>query len=192
MGMQIIGKVSAFIFMLLCGVSSCFSKNCLKGGIKIFLFGMLLTVVTHLIDLVLNTRLAINFGILHLLGLSLVLWYFLKRLPNLAVLVLSAVILFCSFFVSSIHLPYLFPFGITDSSFYSSDYYPLIPYSAIVLIGAVLGRVLYQKKESLFRFSLPDNLLSFIGRHSLVFYLFHQVVILAFLYLLFPQQGWSK
>ena len=77
----------------------------------------------------------------------------------------------------------LMPLGIYSESFYSADYFPLLPHFGFFLLGAVLGRTVYARKESLLpkinSRRLPIRFLCFCGRHSLLIYLLHQPILAA-------------
>lgn len=179
------GKLSAILFMLICGVSSTLGKNSTRHGFRIFLWAMLLTVVTY----VYSENYYIRFGILHFLGISLLSAHFIRPWPNYALAILSCAIIiigitFSNQYVSS---PYLFPLGLRNSSFTSMDYYPLFPWYGVFLFGIVLGKIWYKDRSkrpdprilSFFPFSLVAHL----GQHSLAVYLIHQPILLLFLYL---------
>ena len=80
----------------------------------------------------------------------------------------------------TVESPYLFPIGLTDKYFRSSDYFPLLPHLGFFLLGSVLGKTLYRRKESL----LPAldgkpviNFFQWCGRQSLWIYLIHQPIL---------------
>ncbi|MBE6896349.1 MAG: DUF1624 domain-containing protein [Ruminococcaceae bacterium] len=183
---DLIGDFSAVLFMILCGISTTLSRNSLKRGMLVFGAAILLTVVTGAVDALFNTRLIIVFGILHLLGIAMILSYFIKKLPNVFIAIISVIIYILSIPFKQINDMgnYLFAFGIHDITFYSSDYYPLIPFLAFVFVGIIIGKLLYKDKTSLFPFSIGKNPLSFIGKHSLILYLIHQPIVLAITFLI--------
>ena len=96
---------------------------------------------------------------------------------------LGAVIIAAGFWTNGIRVEctWLFPLGLKYRGFTSSDYFPLLPHLGFFLLGSVLGRTLYKKKESLLPGVSPKNILvrslSFCGRHSLWIYLLHQPVL---------------
>lgn len=182
----LIGDTSARLFMILCGISATLSKNTLKHGIQVFGYAMILTVITNLIDFFGKTALAINFGILHLLGISLIISVLVKKLPNLIILALSVAAYFIPnlFKYADKSIGWLFPLGIYSPNFYSSDYYPIFPFIAFIFLGIFIGKILYKNKKSLFNFNMPDNFVMFIGRNSLIFYVCHQPIILILLYII--------
>jgi uncharacterized membrane protein len=79
---------------------------------------------------------------------------------------------------------YLVPLGFMPPYFYTSDYFPLFPNLGFFLLGAVLGRTVYGKKESLLPTVNSRNpvlrFLQFLGRHSLEIYLLHQPLLSGF------------
>jgi uncharacterized membrane protein len=78
----------------------------------------------------------------------------------------------------------LLPFGITSTSFYSFDYFPLFPWFGIFLAGSALGKSVYAFRRSLIPRRLPETFLNAAGRHSLLIYVVHQPVIMGILYVL--------
>jgi len=177
-----IGKISAILFMLISGTSSSLSANNTKRGIKVLCIAMLITIITHLYDL----DYGIKFGILHFLGVSMLLSPVFIKLNKYVLIALGIGILGIGNFITEINtsVNYLFPFGITDSSFASSDYYPLVPWLGVFLIGLSLGKLLYSDRRSLLPFGMNDNFIMIAGQHTLSIYLFHQPAIMIVLILL--------
>ncbi len=149
-----IGRISAFLFMVLCGVSLTLGKHNLKRGAIVFSLGLALTLFTFIFDKITNSESLILFGILHFLGLAMIIGHFLKKLPLplLAVLCIVCFGLGVYFESITVKLPFLFPFGLMTGSFYSSDYFPLFPNLAYVILGIILGKTVYKNKKSLFKF----------------------------------------
>lgn len=153
-----------------------------RGG-KIFAWGMVVTAVTWLF---LREGFVV-FGVLHCIGLSIILAYpFLKRslwaLPA-GILCLAAGNYLDNF---TFPFPYLLWLGFVPERFYTVDYFPLLPWFGLFLLGLFLGGLLYPSGRR--RFPLPDcpefpplRGVIFLGRHSLVIYLLHQPVLLALL-----------
>jgi uncharacterized membrane protein len=189
----------AFLFILLVGVSLSISYSRSKKGTSgaflfgrylsrgagIFLWGMVITAVTWFF---LRDEYII-FGILHFIGLSIVLAYpFLgMRYGNifLGIMCIAAGLYLAPM---SFTFPYLLFLGFTPKGFSTLDYFPLLPWFGVVLIGVFLGNTLYRGNAR--RFPLSDrsgNIISaslcYAGAHSLVIYLLHQPVIIAVLYL---------
>jgi uncharacterized membrane protein len=127
----------------------------------------------------------IVFGILHLIGVSVIIspLFFRFKTGNI---VLGFFFIVIGYFLSTISGPvWLLPLGIHPPGFWSVDYEPLFPWTGMVLLGMGLGENLYP--GGVRRFTLPAiprvvmQPLAFLGRHSLVVYLVHQPVIILLL-----------
>ena len=71
--------------------------------------------------------------------------------------------------------------GFTDPAFYSTDYFPLLPWFALFLCGYFLrglAEQLFPKKETASH-GLRLPLITFMGRHSLLIYMLHQPILYA-------------
>ena len=113
----------------------------------------------------------VYFGILHLIWVSSLIAIFFINLPKTSLLI-AVIILISSILgqlnfsiISNIFEPYL-PLS-------SIDYYPLFPWLSFVFIGIYLGH--YPHYQKVFTFRL--NWLEVIGKHALIIYLTHQIVL---------------
>jgi len=175
-----VGRSSALIFIFLSGISSGFSRNTVKRGIKVFSFGMLITLVTYFIF----KDEYIRFGILHFLGLCMVLFPLLKKLNNAVLLILAIIIAVAAIPLQNVLVDtfLLLPLGFMYDGFRSVDYYPLIPYLSVFITGVITYKVYYYKKQSLFRFSFENKVIRKLSQKSLLIYLVHQPVIVSVIY----------
>jgi uncharacterized membrane protein len=157
-------------------------------GVMVFCFGLLITLVTWIYP----HDGFIVFGVLHCIGLSIILAYpFLRtRTPALffgIFCIICGILLQNTF---SIDFPWLLWLGVVPSQFYTLDYFPLLPWFGVVLVGVFLGNSFYKNNTRTFplydhpRFTVV-HLLCLLGRHSLLIYLLHQLIIVGLLYLLF-------
>jgi uncharacterized membrane protein len=129
----------------------------------------------------------IVFGVLHLVGLSLLLAYpFLHR--HRVNFIVGPLFILVGIYLPSISVdyPWLLWLGLTPPDFYSLDYVPLFPWFGVILVGIGLGDVLYPGYRR--RMKLPDlsgdsfvRTLTFLGRNSLAIYLIHQPLIIMLL-----------
>jgi uncharacterized membrane protein len=192
------GRATATIFILLVGISLTISYSrakrrhkksiylkYLKRGLRIFAWGLLITLATWLF---LRAGFVV-FGVLHLIGISIILAYpFLKlRLWNLlpGVLFISLGIYLKNYTFGFSWLMWL---GLRPEHFYTIDYFPILPWFGVILIGLFLGYLLYPDCTRRFNIYDPSNfvvirLLCLFGRHSLLIYLIHQPILIAVLYL---------
>jgi len=161
---------------------SLFVKYLLRG-VRILAYAMALTVVF----LVLGMG-VVAFGILHLIGVSIILAYpLLKyRYANLFVgLLLIAVGVYMRIEGFSSESPWLLPFGVVPENLLMPDYRPLLPWFGVVLLGVFAGNVVYGggKRSELFAGKAPAAArpLLPLGRNSLFIYLIHQPILVALL-----------
>lgn len=177
-----IGKTSALLFIFLSGLSSGFSRSPVRRGIKVLFFGMVITVVTYLF---LKDE-YVRFGILHFLGVSMILSPVFSRMSSRMLWGLIGVFALLGFwFQGQVLATSLFlPFGLMYDGFGSIDYYPLFPYLAVTLLGILAYRHFYaQRAKSLFPFRLNFELTRWLGRNSLGIYLIHQPIILIVIFI---------
>jgi len=187
--------VTVGLFLFLVGVSLGISRSrtsltgwrlfgkYLARGSRILAYGMVLT----LIFLALGMG-VVAFGILHLIGVSIILAYPFLRL-RLTNLVLGVLMFAAGQYVLAQDLYsqsfWLSPFGVVPEGVVMPDYRPLLPWFGVVLIGLFFGNVVYgdgrrpaiteDKASVLARPLLP------LGRNSLFIYLIHQPIIVALL-----------
>jgi uncharacterized membrane protein len=113
----------------------------------------------------------VYFGILHLIWFSTIIAISFINLPKTSLLIAALILVGSIFdqpnlsFISYLLEPYL-PLG-------SVDYYPLFPWLSFVFIGIYLGHNPYYQKIFIFRL----NWLEVIGKHALIIYLTHQIVL---------------
>jgi uncharacterized membrane protein len=191
--LALFADVTAGLFLFLVGISLAISRTrtsltgwrllskYLARGSRILAYGVVLTVVFLALGMG-----VVAFGILHLIGFSIILAYpFLSlRLTNL---VLGTVIFVAGQYVLAQDLYsqsfWLLPFGVVPEGVMMPDYRPLLPWFGVVLIGLFFGNVVYggrpavpeDKAPVLARPLLP------LGRNSLFIYLIHQPIIIALL-----------
>jgi uncharacterized membrane protein len=175
----------AGLFIILCGISSTLSRNNIRRALKLLGVAVIITAVTYIY----NSSSAIHFGILHCLGVSILIYglAFEKSKPWACLGAAAVVFGFtAALFLLMRNVPvrfnWLLPFGITSHTYTSLDYFPLFPWFGVYLAGAALGKSIYAQKQSLISKRLPETFINAAGRHSLLIYVVHQPVILAVLY----------
>ena len=181
------------LFILISGICAALASRSFRRGVIVFCAGLLVTGVTLFMVCVLkfNRSLSIYFGILHLLGICMMLFPLFKKLPVWALAVLGAGFVALGVWLAALEpVAVSFPsaqglllgaIGIRPAGFYSGDYFPIFPNLGWFLLGAVLGRTAYRRRESLLPKVNADFFLlrffRFCGRHSLWIYLLHQPVL---------------
>lgn len=163
-----------------------FFRKSFKRAMLLFAIAMLVTAATWIYP----HGGFILFGVLHFIALAILLSCFFVRLDK-ALLVFGgtaiAAGLFISFNAITVQTPLLFWLGLPPATFRSLDYFPLLPWFGIVLLGIFFGKKLYKKGEWQFKPFLAPNaatkMLSLMGRNSLLIYLAHQPIIIGALWL---------
>lgn len=184
----LLGKSAAILFILIAGVSCSFSKNNTLRGVKLIIWGLVIFLVTYIAVPGSN----IIFGILQFLGTCLLLYPVFRNLPPYTLIAGGAAVIVTGELTDQIPVSqnWLAPLGFWGPSFSSVDYFPLIPWLGVFLLGIAISKLVYQQRKSLTgelgKYFRP---LTVVGRHTLVIYLVHQPLILATLYLIIDPRG---
>ncbi len=188
-------RLTASLFILLVGGSIALShartghhiggwsayKNYLTRGIKLLGWGMVITLVTWIY----MGKPVIIFGILHLIGATTALAYPFISL-RAANLVIGAAIIASGIYLNQLPVihPWLLLVGLRPRALVQLDYFPLLPWFGVALLGVFIGQQLYPGGKR--RFNPPDldrwpgiRELVWLGERSLSIYLIHQPVLLA-------------
>lgn len=173
-----------FLFVVLSGVSVTLGRRCIRRGLQVFGCGMVITAVTagmYLLGMA-DKFIIIYFGVLHLLGVCMLLWPVFRKLPPWALALLGAAFVALGVWMRGIRVEtfWFVPLGLVFRGFASSDFFPLFPHLGWFLLGASLGKTLYREKRPLLP-RLPQGAVSrffqFCGRHSIWIYLVHQPIL---------------
>lgn len=195
----LIAEAGANVFLLLSGLCVTLGSHPVRRGLTVFGCGMACTFVTWLLARLglSDSSMVIRFGMLHCLGISMLLWTVFRKLPIWVLACVGVVILIVGGYIDttdlSVSARWLFPLGLTYPGFASGDYYPILPYFGWFLLGAVVGRTLYKAKQTLLPTLDPAfppvAFARFCGRHSLSIYLAHQPLFIGILTLLTQKDG---
>lgn len=198
--MNTVRDLFAGLFILISGIVCRYSRNNRKRGLLCFGCGLLMTAVT----LVILPEEPIYFGILHLLGMGMILFSLagelIDRMPRAL-----AIGLFLLLFAFTYALPnrklgffsypiFRFPtdvpqtnalcfLGIINGDFASADYFPLFPWLFLFLAGTVLGLFFKEGKMPRYCYRSHIPFLAAVGRKTLWIYLLHQPVLFLLLFL---------
>lgn len=190
------------VFILVSGMCLNFSRNGIKRGIIVNLAGFAVTVVTVIVE----PNQAVWFGVLNLIGCSMMIVFILseslKRIKPLFGALISLllytvlydvprgyigffgfdIVKMPNFLYSSKYLAFL---GFPSSDFFSTDYFPLIPWIFLFTAGFYLWNFIAEKNlTKYFEFKIP--VFDKIGKYSLWIYLAHQPIIMGVLMLIMP------
>ncbi len=182
-------RITAGMFIFLVGVSMTLSysraaknsKNLFlkyfRRGVYILALGLVLTLASWIFI----PSCYIIFGVLHFIGVSIILSFFFIRFRYLNLILGVVIIIAGSYFlaVSSQYLLWLAPY-----CFCSLDYFPLFPWFGLVLLGIFFGKLVYPNGKGRIRHVNHPfvGFFTMLGRRSLVIYLLHQPILIAILY----------
>ena len=177
-----IQQYGGVIFVVLSGLCATLGHKSFRRGVVVFAAGMLITLVTWGMTLfgMLESTEIVRFGVLHLLGICMMLYPLYKKLPTAAMAVIGVCLVILGYTVTQtvVETKLLFPFGFLYPGFSSGDYFPLLPHLGWYMLGSVLGRTVYREKKTLLPGRAQDasicRFFCFCGRQSLWIYLLHQ------------------
>lgn len=134
-------------------------RKYLLRGIKIFFYGMIITAATYIF----LEEGFIVFGILHFIGISIIISHPFLKAKNKVILALAIFSIALGIVIENISFDtnlntnkssyLLLIFGIPPKNFYSLDYWPLFPWLGIVFIGIFFGNVFFKNKSPHNKFS---------------------------------------
>ncbi len=193
-------------FILLSGFCHSLGRKPWKRGLIVFGASVAVTAVTAIF----MPAQKILFGVLNLMGLSMLLMTLLAKPFSCVNPYLGAILSFAVFGLTKTvqtgtlmvfgHTVVRVPdalyandvtalFGFPGPDFFSTDYFPLIPWFFLYVTGWFLYRI-FDRRGWLSVFAKPNiPVLGFIGRHTLPIYMAHQPVIYAVLTVVFAVLG---
>ena len=190
---DLIKQWGGVLLLLISGICVTLGSHPVRRGLIVFACGLICSAVTagmYFLNMA-DKSIIIYFGVLHCLGVCMLLWPLFKRLPVWALGLLGLGLTGLGLWISGnvvVDFPWLIPLGLVPGDFASSDYFPLLSNLGFFLVGACLGKTLYRKKETLLPRVNPANpVLAFftlLGKWSLPVYLLHQPIITGLLYLI--------
>jgi len=176
--LNILQKFICCSFIFLAGASARFSRSNLRHGLIVLAAAVVVEIGAAVGGQI------IRFGVLMLLGCSMVIYHFagkhLQKLPGALLAALCAALFFLTDWWtgrSGVSCRWLYPLGLMYPGFSSADYFPLMPWLFLFLIGTVFGGwCLAHREHPALTLPLPAPL-TWIGRHSLIIYVLHQPVL---------------
>ncbi len=184
----VVQRFTAGTFIFLVGVSLVLSnlkvsdrvellKRNWKRGLNVFAYGMGIT----LISLLFAPNAIIWFGVLHLIGSGIIIatMFLNEKEINLA-LGISVIIVGC--ITTTIDMGPIFFIGFKYPGV-ETDFFPIMPWFGLTLIGIYIGNKYYRDGKTKFPLEKVPQLceyIAFLGRHSLMIYFVHMIVILSF------------
>lgn len=212
---DVLHYVFVSVFLLLVGISCTFSRSNLRRALEVGLCAYGFTAFSALFSDSFGDPLfgmdlfgqAIVSGILHVIFFSILIESTVRGLwdQNYFVLAVGAAIVILGLVLGrggkvdyvewdALQIPKFFsvyPSIIFGKIGAGADYFPIIPYAGIVLIGSYIGKAFYCERKSIMprldgKWNKPVN---FVGRHALWFYIGHQLVLFPLLVLICLASG---
>jgi len=192
-GWLAMGRITASTFLFLVGLSFTLSwrrtplwQKYLRRGVTILGYGLAVSLATYVLD----PETYVRFGILHLIGVATVLLPFFVRFGkwNIALGLLTFLIgTFTKGHVAEGSL--LLPLGLMPPGFRSVDYFPLLPWLGVILLGVAFGTFRFSKR-------LPEpklprriaGIITAISKKSLLIYMVHQPILIILLRIVLGQR----
>tara|TARA_Y100000310_G_scaffold343708_1_gene452643 strand:+ start:12569 stop:13279 length:711 start_codon:yes stop_codon:yes gene_type:complete len=182
---------TASLFLFLVGLSLTLLFNKHKGYTRpIYLnAGKILTAALGIsfVTFILFPQSYIYFGILHLIGISMLISIPVIKQKYASLILGTAFILAPLFFrFSSLEIFPLLWLGLAKPV-QTIDFYPIIPWFGIILLGIFAGNYFYENGTARFKIQKPKlngiNFVEYLGKNSLAIYLTHQLVMFPLAYL---------
>ena len=178
--------VFAGLFIFLSGVSSRFSRGNVERGAIAIVLAVLITYVTNRMDM------PIWFGVLHLLGVCMMLFGLTQKVWD-SIPKKAAPFIFITLIVlgalAKTYIPLaseniwlrdgLNILGWPQPGFYSFDYFPLLPWVFVFLLGTWAGIYIKDRKLPGWFYEAAPPVFPAIGRKALLIYILHQPVLYA-------------
>ena len=166
-------------FLFVAGISARLSRSNIRRGARLFLIAMGITAVSYLIG---NP---ILFGVLHLLSISMILYgitgRWVEKIPPGLLLFLCAAGIFFGQRIIGIYPSapaWAFPLGFRTATFYSADYYPLLPWVFVFLSGVAAGSWVITDRIPRWLRAQKQGYIAMIGQRALLIYIVHQPILL--------------
>ncbi len=191
----------AGLFLITEGITTMISRNNFKRGVLFLGTSALITLVTVVIYryfiqyLTPPSDIVIVFGIFGLVStitlfyslLQFIFGLFKKDVPIVLIFALFVICLFTGIVIDKVkkggvvNLYYNYELSFYNVikvcfgfEYFGADYFPIFPNASFIFFGMLIGRLVYQnRKEPLFKCldNKPMRVLSFMGKHTLIFYI---------------------
>lgn len=187
----VVRQVVLMLFLFTCGISCHLSRNNKKRGLMLLGISIFVMVGTHILQatpLFNNRVVVIDFNILGVIALSILLYALCQKATSRQLLYLTGVLMVFYFFIlissrndtSMAYNPFLSifycPFNPVKEG-YVGDYLPLFPYIIFLFFGVIFARKVYKNKTSvIIHKGNWEKPICFLGRHTLIVYLAHEII----------------
>ncbi len=152
-----------------------FTKKYFTRGLKLLFFALLITLFTY----VFVPQKTVYFGIIHFFAVSSFLIPFFIKFKKLNIIATISIFL-AGFYLqqTEFNFSYLFWLGFVPQNLSTFDYFPLIPWMGVILLGVACGGFVVEKTADLRFKGTFSSLFEYLGRRSLTIYLIHQPLLI--------------
>lgn len=193
-----VGRVGAMLFLLLVGISGYISyyrrlkKTPLQLERHFFVRGLMLlgcgAVISVLSYLVIPAS-PVYFGVLSFIGTAVMLlpFFIQHNWLRITVIIVAPAL---GYLLRFIHVPTMMflPLGLHPAPFHSLDYWPLLPWITVVLLGSIIGEELFPKGVRQLPVVTADHpllrMIQWVGSHTLSLYLLHLPLLYSIFWLI--------
>lgn len=165
------------MFVFISGFTLSYSKN-RNFARRIAKFATIAIAITIATAIIAPEEFVI-FGIIHFFALASFLAIFFVKREKICLL-LGTILTILGFYIQQFRFPFwhLLWLGFIPQGFRTLDYYPLLPWFGVMLLGIYFG-----KKIKIRASDYKGGFVSFLGRHSLLVYLLQHPIIVLLLHL---------
>jgi len=176
--------IFAGLFIFISGVSSRFSHSNIRRGSIAIAFAAVISAVTFYMEM------PIWFGVLHLLGFSMLFFGLTRKLWDRIPRKASPVIFIVLIIAGALGTEYLsvtsgnivirgvlWVLGWSQPGFISYDYFPLLPWLFVFLLGTWAGLYISERRLPEWFYKVEPRFFPAIGRKALLIYILHQPVL---------------
>ena len=174
----------AGLFIFLSGVSSRFSRGNIRRGLIVIAVAAVISAVTYYMEM------PIWFGVLHLLGFSMLFFGLTRKawdiIPRKAAPVVYIILIIAGAMPETVFRPVaenqlaricLSIIKWPQEGFISYDYFPLLPWIFVFLLGTWAGLYIAERKLPAWFYEKEPPFFPAIGRKALLIYILHQPVL---------------
>ena len=187
----VVRQIVLMLFMFTCGLSCHLSRNNTKRGMMLLGLALFITLGTHILQLtgLFGSRVVIiDINILGVIALSILLYALCQKLSTKNLFYVVGILLLFYVMITLTMNHYddgtynpltsilYCPFNPIKKG-YVGDYLPLFPYVIFLFLGVIFARFIYKDKSSVVtKKGNWEKPICFLGRHTLLIYIAHEVI----------------
>ena len=181
---DVLHYIFAGLFIFLSGLSSRFSRGNIRRGLIALALAFAITAVTYYMDM------PIWFGVIHLLAFSMLFFGLTRSIWDMIPRKIVSAIFISLIVASSLAISHVEPIaenwmsnillsllGWRQLGFESYDYFPLLPWIFVFLLGTWAGIYIVERRLPTWFYDAEFPILPAIGRKSLLIYVLHQPIL---------------